>query len=227
MGFSKLKKLPNWRTLLVTVLLGVLLSGCAASSVTNSESSAPGQSPPIAGSTLNSDRILGKFGSYGVDIVRQDDRTRVTSLFSLDSVEQKITRTLAVVLFNKDVQSNLVTEHKMIRNGASIGITFRNSGWTIQKQQLYLGVVDVGQSQLVHELMPNADLSALAIQIYQFDVQRDGIVYRYATIAELHHPDYLSPADLGQLFPANTATQNYRSEDRGAIIQSVLDELHH
>lgn len=226
MRLSELKKLPNCRTLLVSVLLGALLGGCVASSVTDSENAAPGRPPAIAGSALNSDRILNKFGSYGVDIVRQDNRTRVTSLFSKDSAEQKITRTLAVVIFDKDAQSNFAFEHKLIRNGASIGITFRDSGWSIQKRQLYIGSVDIGQSKLARELMVDADLSDVAMQIYDFDVERDGTVHRYATIAELHHPDYLTPVDLDRLFPPNTDTRDHRLQDANAMIQSVLQELH-
>lgn len=218
MRLPRLQTPTNYRQLLLTVLLAVLLSACSASSMTNAENGVSNQ--------LNSDRILDKFGSYGVYIVRQDERTRVTSLFSRDPADQKITRTLAVVLLDPHAATNLALENKLIRDGASIGITFRNSGWAILKRQLYRGSIDAGQSKLVRELMPDADLSALAIQVYDFDVQRDGIVHRYATIAELHHPDYLTPADLDSQFPANSATRNHRSQDGVTIIQSVLDELH-
>ena len=46
---------------------------------------------------LNSERIERKFGSYGIDVLRNDDAVRMSNLYSLRDGE-KICRTFAVVL---------------------------------------------------------------------------------------------------------------------------------
>ena len=83
------------------------------------------------GPPLNSDRIAKKFGSYGVAVIEQDDRQRLSSLYS-GTGESQVTRTYARVEYLGDRRPEFRKEHNAILNGASIGQTFRRSGWAIR-----------------------------------------------------------------------------------------------
>lgn len=148
------------------------------------------------GALLNSERIERTFGSYGVEILSQDSSRRVTSLFS-GTGDQRITRTYAVVEFLDPTRTNYRDEHQAIVAGASIGTTFRRSGWAIRKQNLFVGTLEVPEAyQNLGELMRIELPAELATHQYLFVVSRDERSFSYARITEVHHPDYLSLDDL-------------------------------
>jgi len=62
---------------------------------------------------LNSERIRQTFGSYGVDVLANDENRRVSSLYS-SAGSDKTTRTYAVVDFIGAAKSALRTEHALI-----------------------------------------------------------------------------------------------------------------
>jgi hypothetical protein len=162
--------------------------------------------PPLlvacAGSTgrLNSDMIERRFGSYGVDVLEQTGGRRVSSLYS-GSGEQKTTRTYAVVDFVAPGRRAYADEHAQISAGGSIGETFRRAGWRIDKQHIFIGELDIPQEyRSIAELM-KIDLPAtLATHHYLFTVTRDERSWNYATITEIHHPEYLTANDLRELY---------------------------
>ena len=43
--------------------------------------------------------------------------------------------------------------------------------------------------------------SSLATHSYRFEVEKNGNRHRYATITEIHHPDYLTPHELSAMYP--------------------------
>ncbi len=212
--------------LLLATLLSLLLGACPAPHGQVTGSAASLSSVANSGRVLNSDNILKKFGSYGVKIIRQDELSRVSSLYSENDNGSRITRTLAIVLFSDDALTHLAREQQIIREGGSIGITFRNANWTIHKKQLLLANIDLRTSSLLRELMPEADLSVLAISIYEFLVARDGAEYRYATIAEIHHPDYMTLNDLQSQIPAGTTAAPMTELGRNNLLQTFLPEIH-
>ena len=174
---------------------------------------------------LNSDGIAAKFGSYGVEVIRQDDDSRISSLYSVtDGV--KTTRTLAVVLFNVAELEPLEAEHDDILDGASIGTTFRNAGWQIQKSNIYLGELrGAEQAPLIRRWMGTAGKEILAMHVYDFYVTKDGRPHKYATIAEIHDPDYLTLLDL-QMRYADEAAQLQRLDPWSAeALQAVFTVL--
>lgn len=161
---------------------------------------------------LNSERIERRFGSYGIEVLKSTPRVRVSNLYSGHG-SSKICRTLAVVLYPEQPDPRLTTEHQLIVDGGSIGATFKRRGWSVSKRHLHYGAIDPAPAApRLERLMGIPPTESLALHIYALAVSRRGIAVDYATIAEIHHPDYLSPADLQPIYgekpsppvPANT-----------------------
>jgi hypothetical protein len=150
--------------------------------------------------TLNSERIQQTYGSYGVDVLSNDDKQRVSSLYSLDGGD-KVTRTYAVVDFVDAATTALESEHALIKSGQSIGEVFRKAGWTIEKRHQFIGDFDVPAAYTQIGRLMRVELpQRLAADVYFFVVSRNSHSYTYATITEIYHPDYLSAADLKRIY---------------------------
>lgn len=165
------------------VLISLLLTACAG----------------LSGG-LNSDMIESRFGSYGVDILEQTSERRISSLYS-DSGERKTTRTYAVVDFVASDRRVYAGEHADISAGGSIGETFRRAGWQIEKQHIFIGELEMPpEYRSIAELMKIELPETLATHHYLFTVTRDERSWNYATITEVHHPQYLTADDLRELY---------------------------
>jgi len=152
------------------------------------------------GAWLNSDRIEQAFGSYGVEVLRSEPQRRVTSLYSTDDAV-RTTRTYAIVEFPATPGSAYAREHAEIEAGGSIGATFRQAGWAIDKRHLFIGELEItAKYQQIGEMMGVALPETLATHEYLMIVSKDERSYTYATITEIHHPDYLSAGDLGTIY---------------------------
>lgn len=93
--------------------------------------------------------------------------------------------------------AGFLAEHRDIKSGQSIGEVFKSGGWTIDKQNVYFGEIAASpEFALVYTSMGLVSEAGLAVHIYQMWVSKNGSHLRYATITEVHHPDYL---DLNQL----------------------------
>ena len=164
-------------------VLAAVLSACATESV-----------------ILNSERIEERFGSYGIEVLASEAGLRRTSLFSYDG-ETKICRTYAIVQFAEDSDDRYEDAHSKVLAGGSIGATFRESGWNIRKNTLYIGTLKIPSGDTpVSALMHLGDDVDLAIHVYQLVLVRAGMAQEYATILEAHHPEYLSVTELRDLF---------------------------
>ncbi|MEQ9022845.1 MAG: hypothetical protein RLN82_08815, partial [Pseudomonadales bacterium] len=62
---------------------------------------------------MNSERIFQQFGSYGIELINQEDNFRQTSLYSEDE-NGRITRTFATVKFLEPVNAGIENLHKQI-----------------------------------------------------------------------------------------------------------------
>ena len=158
---------------------------------------AAGSVGDTAAQPLNSERIEQVFGSYGIDVTINDDTLRVSSLYSTDGGTQT-TRTLAIVAWPAAVEPGLAEAHAAIRAGASIGATLEAAGWTVTKRNLYFAATPVPDS--VSRLMRIPAGPTLATHGYVLSVTRGDLAVDYATIAELHHPDYLDLAMLEAIY---------------------------
>ena len=149
---------------------------------------------------LNSERIKHRFGSYGVEILRQNDAVRLSSLYSIEG-GRNTSRTIALVEFDPDVPAQIAGEHRRIVNGASIGATFQEHGWTVSKLLSRVGILKTNRCHSdITDRMQLTGAVTLTAHSYDFEVARAGERIRYARITEIHHPDYLRMAELSKIY---------------------------
>lgn len=155
---------------------------------------------------LNSERIGQVFGSYGVEVLSSTATLRVSKLFSTHD-EREICRTFAVVAYPREIDGAIAAEHSAILAGGSIGATFAEGGWRVSKVHHYFG--ELPSTAKVEALMGGIEPSRLAVHVYALGVSRGGIEIEYASIVEVHHPDYLELADLVELYgPVSVPTDD-------------------
>ena len=164
-------------------VLAAVLSACATESV-----------------ILNSERIERHFGSYGIEVLASEAGLRRSNLFSYEG-NMATCRTYAVVQFADQLDDRYDEAHTRVLAGESIGATFREDGWDIDKHTLYVGTVSLpeGPSE-VRRLMRLTGPHDLALHVYQLVLVRGEIELEYATIMEAHHPDYLEQSELESIF---------------------------
>lgn len=197
--------------LVIFTVLGLCLSGCIEKATQKETDLSP--------KLLNSERIRHKYGSYGIEVLKQDSAMRVSNLYS-GQYEQKITRTLAVVLFSQVVDQIYLEEHTRIINGESLGKVFKRSGWKISKKTIYKGeIVATSSHQQFLKLMDITSTNC-AIYVYQFHIEKDDTNYKYATIAEVYHPEYLTLEDVNKIYGTE-----YNSSAEEKVIQKILEKV--
>lgn len=164
-------------------VLAAILSACATQSV-----------------VLNSERIRQRFGSYGIEVLASEAGLRRSSLFSYDG-DAATCRTYAVVQFTEQPDDLYDDAHTKVLAGNSIGETFKEDGWEIQKNTLFIGSVRLPEKRTrTGDLMRLTGAHDLGLHIYQLVLGRENIAFEYATIMEAHHPEYLVEKDLREIF---------------------------
>lgn len=152
------------------------------------------------GEELNSERIERLFGSYGVAIVHQSGVKRISCLYSL-SGDQQICRTLAVVSFVEPMPEPLLSVHGEIRSGASIGATLKQNGWQINKINRYIGSVQFpADARFLASSMHIQVPATLPMHVYRLVASRGDQNLPYATLIEVHHPDFHTRESLEQVY---------------------------
>ena len=173
----------------------------------------------------NSDRIRLKFGSYGIDIVENELRIRVSNLYSTsDGV--KTNRTFAVVMYPTVIETAFRIEHQAITEGQSIGIVFREHGWQIDKRHQYIGELDtLSVFSGIHSVFGDIGSARPVIHVYSLIVRKDNQEFHYASIAEVHHPEYLELEELTSIFevePDGAEVKNPGTIDFLRIVKSKM-----
>ena len=201
--------------------ISLLLALCLSAQLT-AQTPLGYSSETLPGPLLNSERIAMEFGSYGIDVLESDARVRVSNLYSLHQ-GIKICRTFAVVHFPESIESAYSVEHEAILSGQSIGAVFAQHGWTIEKINRYFGIFR--STDRVADLMGEVAPQPLAVHLYDFKVSKPGTSLIYATIAEIHHPDYLSVADLQSIYGAvvNGAYGEAREQPELALTRDKMN----
>ncbi|MSQ98590.1 MAG: hypothetical protein EXR85_04750 [Xanthomonadales bacterium] len=184
--------------LVVAVVLGVLaVSPCWSN---NHDPAAKAVSTENARPLLNSERIKQKYGSYGIDVLQDDGKVRISSLYTTRG-SQKTTRTLAVVVYPELIPVQIQQEHQAITAGGSIGEVFARKGWCVVKENLYFGEIKASLDfEEIYSLMGGIEETNLAVHVYRLSVCRAGSCFAYATLSEVHHPDYLGLSDLREIY---------------------------
>jgi len=146
---------------------------------------------------LNSERIAQTFGSYDLEILTSTPALRVSNLFSTHAGRQ-ICRTLAVAVFPERTDPAIAAEHAAILGGGSIGATFVDGGWRVLKTHRYVGEID--STPKLEALMGGIEPGRLTVHVYTLSVSDGKRRIDYATMAEVHHPDYLQSAALREIY---------------------------
>ena len=164
---------------------------------------------------LNSERIERRFGSYGVQVLRTEGVLRISNLYS-ETDGQRTGRTFAVVAYPDAVDPALAGPHAEIEGGGSIGAVFTRSGWTVTKRHLWFG--ELAATGMTAALMRIAAGMPLATHVYVLEVTKGDGVFDYATLAEVHHPDYLQLAELRRIYGPSSAA---RADE--ALVRRMLE----
>lgn len=173
-----------------------MLISCSTNSKPGEISTGENQSRPLR----NSDRIQLKYGSYGIDIIENGDKIRVSNLYSTHN-GVKTNRTFAVVAYPDLIEAAFKKEHETIINGQSIGVVFEQNGWEIQKHHLYFGEIEMPPRHYGGDsLFSDIGTGHPAIHVYSLVVAKDDLEFEYAAIAEVHHPDFLQLEDLQAIY---------------------------
>lgn len=197
-----------WRTHLSIVAIALVLQA---------QSSA--QTP--ARELLNSERIAATFGSYGVEVLDQDETVRLSNLFS-GGASERTCRTLAVVRYAFPIDPSVSEEHAAIVSGGSIGAVFAARGWEVRKTHLHYG--QVSATAKLAALMKVDPGTPLAEHVYVLDVVKDGRPIEYASLVEIHHPDYLELAELTAIY-GPVGSDDERSELVAALEATAAERL--
>jgi hypothetical protein len=147
----------------------------------------------------NSERIQLMFGSCAIEVLENDPGIRVSSLYS-NHEGARVNRTFAVVAYPRVIEHAFREEHDAIVSGQSIGTLFKERGWVLEKRHLYFGELDM-QADLFETAAQASDRSIRpAIHVYTLVIKKLDSHFEYASIAEIHHPDFLRLDDLVKIY---------------------------
>lgn len=150
---------------------------------------------------LNSERIERRFGNYAIDVIQHNETLRRSNLYSISN-GIRVCRTFAVVRFGKPGDDLVAPEHAEIEAGRSIGAIFKTRGWEMRKKTLFTGELRLdGPEHPVARLMCLEAPTDAAMHAYRLLLEKGNRSVDYASIAEVHHPDYLDHDDLRRLYP--------------------------
>jgi len=155
---------------------------------------------------LNSERIERRFGSYAIKVLASEAGLRRSSLLSYDG-DMAVCRTYSVVQFAGDEDERYNDAHSRVLAGDSIGSTFKDDGWDIDKHTVYIGTIRLPDTDTeIRRLMRLSGARDLALHVYLLVLVRESVRLEYATIMEAHHPDYLTAEDLLEIFDYKAAS---------------------
>lgn len=163
---------------------------------------------------LHTDVLKDRYGPISPRGIYHDEHIRKCHLVD----GEDISRTYAMTILSKDDYNNeLATVDKKIREGGSMGITFRDYGYKIRKN-----VIDVYAIKLPEWLQKDfkVDDEFAKVRLTEFCAKRGNFPYNiYGTIAEIYSSDFRDPlingVDVSQINPTTEAlekkgiTRNY------------------
>ncbi|MBT8083337.1 MAG: hypothetical protein KJO56_13005 [Gammaproteobacteria bacterium] len=149
---------------------------------------------------LNSERIEQRFGNYGIELLESEDGLRRSNLYSREG-NLATCRTYALVEFTEQLDERYADTHATVLAGGSIGATARERGWEVHKHTAYIGQLRLPERPTeVRRLMRLRGGELLAVHVYRLILAQADNTLPYATIIEIHHPDYLDLTDLRTLY---------------------------
>ncbi len=73
--------------------------------------------------------------------------------------------------------------------------------------------------------MGDAGRGALAVHVYTMWLHKGGVDLEYATIAEVHHPDFLELGDLERIYGSEEVASHQRRDPTVAALLARLDAV--
>ena len=190
---------PMYQTRVLSGALTAFLTACASEAV-----------------LLNSERIEQRFGNYGIELLESEDGLRRSNLYSR-SGNLATCRTYALVEFVEPLDDRYADTHATVLAGGSIGATARERGWDVHKLTAYIGELRLPDGPTeIGRLMGLRGGEDLAVHVYRLVLAQDDDALPYATIVEVHHPDYLDLTDVRSLF---------LDEDEGSLPAAELGRI--
>lgn len=172
----------------------------------------------LASDLGNSDRIRLKFGNYGIEVVENGLRIRVSNLYSV-AEGIKTNRTFAVVMYPAVIDPAFSIEHDAIIKGQSIGIVFREHGWLIEKRHQHISELETTSDLSgIRTVFGDIGTSRPVVHVYSLFIKKHNTEFHYASIAEVHHPDYLDFEELKAIY-------GNEFDDTPAEDQDIIDVL--
>ena len=170
---------------------------------------------------LNSDQIMQKFGSYGVEVLSQSDGVRLANLYSQHD-QLAICRTLAVTRFHEPTPSSLAEADSHIRQGESIGMTLKEAGWSVDKHVATECLAPAGKyfEALTAGTVPRG--TEITVRVYTLRTTQGEQSVDYAAIAEAYHPAHITSESSQH---CTTETWQRLSELEAEALSALLKSL--
>jgi len=170
---------------------------------------------------LNSDQIMQKFGSYGVEVLTQSDGVRLANLYSQHD-QLAICRTLAVTRFHEPTPSSLAEADSHIRQGESIGMTLKEAGWSVDKHVATECLAPAGKyfESLTAGTVPRG--TEITVRVYTLRTTQGEQSVDYAAIAEAYHPAHITSESSQH---CTTETWQRLSELEAEALSALLKSL--
>lgn len=161
------------------------------------------------------------FGNYAIEVLENDSGIRVSSLYSTHDGERVI-RTFAVVAYPETIEQAFSREHAAIVSGQSIGTLFKNNGWIIEKHHQYFGEINTPTGLFFGARHSESSLETRsAIHVYTLIVKKQGMRFRYASIAEIHHPEFLQLEDLSAIYGTEFANHQKEQNELAGFLATI------
>jgi hypothetical protein len=188
----------------------------------------PGSSPPAEKTARplgNSERIRMKFGNFGIEVLESEAGIRVSNLYSTHD-NARISRTFAVVAYPENIDPSFRKEHDAIIDGQSIGIVFKNNGWEIEKHHQYFGEIEIPQHHFdIASHSSKNGKARSAIHVYSLIVKKGESEFQYASIAEVHHPEFLQLEELASIFASEFENHRDKTGEIGEILDNIESRI--
>jgi len=170
---------------------------------------------------LNSDQIMQKFGSYGVEVLSQSDGVRLANLYSQHD-QLAICRTLAVTRFHEPTPSSLAEADSHIRQGESIGMTLKEAGWSVDKHVATECLAPAGKyfEALTAGTVPRG--TDITVRVYTLRTTQGEQSVDYAAIAAPYHPAHITSESSQH---CTTETWQRLSELEAEALSALLKSL--
>lgn len=167
---------------------------------------------------LHTDGLEQRYGTVTA-LVRQHSEIRRV----IDIIDSKgISRTHAITWFPQDVHDGIDDMRREVAQGALVGKTFRQHGFSVEKIPLIEGVITL--PEWLQERF-QSDTASASVSIYEFWGLKEDMRVLYGIVAEIYSPDFMPVTDddcrLNQIQPSSMIDANLLPQ----MLSNYLSEI--